>query len=102
MCLEIDKKLRIFEAVLSEMTELVFIGDANGNILYVNKAFQAITGYKSADIAGKSFAFFLDGENLKRAMDNYAMTLKGKNSEYELCFNNTGILYEYKNIFGAG
>ncbi|OHB69564.1 MAG: hypothetical protein A2W17_11575 [Planctomycetes bacterium RBG_16_41_13] len=98
MCLEIDKKLRIFEAVLSEMTELVFIGDANGNILYVNKAFQAITGYKSADIAGKSFAFFLDGENLKRAMDNYAMTLKGKNSEYELCFNNTGILYEYKNI----
>lgn len=97
-CLEIDKKLRIFEAVLSEMTEFVFVGDANGNIFYVNKAFQAFTGYKSEEIAGKSFASLFDGENLKRVMDHYAMTLKGKRSEYELYFNNTGILCEYKNM----
>lgn len=80
------------------MTELVFVGDANGNIFYVNKAFQAFTGYKSEEIAGKSFASLFDGENLKRVMDHYAMTLKGKRSEYELYFNNTGILCEYKNM----
>lgn len=96
--MEIDKKLRIFEAVLSEMTELVFVGDANENILYVNKAFQTFTGYKAEEIAGRSFASLFEGENQKRVMEHYAITLKGKRSEYEVYFSNTGILCECKNM----
>ena len=78
--------------------DLAYIYDTKGNILFVNKVFKKLTGHKPESFFGKSFAPLFDEENLEKAMDVYARTLKGESPQYELYFKDTGNLCEYKNI----
>src|SRR3989339_904664 len=95
---QMDDKLKTFEVLFSEIKDMAYICDTNGNIVFVNKSLEALAGHKPEEFTGKPFAPLFDEENLKKAVDNYTRTLKGENTEYELCFKDTGILCEYKNI----
>lgn len=92
-----EEKLRKFGILFSEVRDLAYICDANGNILYVNEIFCKLTGHKPNEFIGKPFAPLFDEDNQKMAMDNYTRTLRGESPQYELCFKDTGILCEYKN-----
>jgi diguanylate cyclase (GGDEF)-like protein/PAS domain S-box-containing protein len=48
-----ESQLRI-AAIAFETHEAIMITDANGNIIRVNHAFQAITGYSAEDVLGKN------------------------------------------------
>ncbi|MDO8141255.1 MAG: HAMP domain-containing protein, partial [Candidatus Brocadiales bacterium] len=90
-------ELRKYEILISEITDLPYICDIEGNILFVNHMFDKLTGRKREEFIGKSFAPLFDEENLKIATDAYAKTLKGESPLYELYFKDTGVLCEYKN-----
>ncbi len=90
-------ELKKYEILISEITDLPYICDTQGNILFVNHMFEKLTGLRREDFMGKSFAPLFDEKNLKIAMDVYARTLKGESPLYELYFKDTGVLCEYKN-----
>lgn len=90
--------LNKFKLLFSEISDLAYICDTRGNILYVNEVFEAMTGYKPDDFIGKPFAPLFDSHNLKKACQFYTMTLGGECPVYELVFKNTGVVCEYKNI----
>ncbi|HHT9136642.1 MAG TPA: PAS domain S-box protein [Candidatus Wunengus sp. YC60] len=91
-------ELRKYEILISEITDLPYICDTEGNILFVNHMFDKLTGCKREEFIGKSFASLFDEENLKIATNAYAKTLKGESPLYELYFKDTGVLCEYKNL----
>ena len=76
----------IIEELLDNISDLAYICDAKGNILYVNSIFEKLTGHKPQEFIGKSFAPLFDSENLNKAMDCYARTLKGEAPKFELSF----------------
>ncbi|MBU6391913.1 MAG: PAS domain S-box protein, partial [Planctomycetes bacterium] len=92
------EELKKYEILVSQINDLPYICDTKGNILFVNKTFEKLTGRKIEEFIGKSFAPLFNEENLKVAMDAYARTLKGESPQYELYFKGTGVLCEYKNL----
>ncbi len=91
-------ELKKYEILVSEITDLPYICDNKGNILFVNHIFEKLTGHKLDEFLGKSFAPLYDEENLEKAMDVYTRTLRGESPQYELYFKDTGVLCEYKNL----
>lgn len=92
------EELRKYEILISQMSDLAYICDAQGNILFVNPTFEKLTGHKTEKFIGKPFAPLFDGENLEKATDVYTATLNGGSPQFELFFKDTGILCEYKNL----
>lgn len=93
-----EQKLKKYEILFSEINDLAYILDIQGNFLFVNKIFEKLTGHKPEEFMGKSFLPLFDEENQKKALDIYVRTLKGEHPQYKLRFKDTGILCEYKNI----
>ena len=64
----------------------------------MNHVFEKLSGHKTEEFIGKSFAPLFNEENLKLAIDLYTRTLKGESLKREVRFKDTGVLCEYKNI----
>lgn len=94
----IYEELKIFKMLFSEIQDLAYICDTNGNILYVNKIFEKFTGHKPEEFFGKPFSPLFDEENLKKATDIHTRTVKGESLQFELRFKDTGIICEYRNF----
>ncbi len=77
---------------------MAYICDREGNILFVNKAFEELSGHKPEDFIGKPFAPLFDEENLNVAMELYTTVLSGVKGEREIRFKDTEILCEYKTL----
>ncbi|HHT9136644.1 MAG TPA: HD domain-containing phosphohydrolase [Candidatus Wunengus sp. YC60] len=90
-----DEMMRL---LLSDVTDLTYIYDTNGNILFVNKIFEKFTGQRPEEFYGKPFISLFNEEDQKKVTDAYTKTLNGVSTQYELCFKNTGVLCEYKNF----
>ncbi|MCF6156730.1 MAG: HD domain-containing protein [Candidatus Brocadia sp.] len=88
----------LMRLLFSGVTDLTYIYDTEGNVLFVNKIFEKFTGHRPEEFYGKPFATLFDEDNLKKAMDAFTSTLKGESPQYELCFKNTKILCEYRNF----
>ncbi len=93
-----EEKLQKFEILFNLISDLAYICDTEGNILFVNNIFEKLSGHKPEEFIGKSFTPLFDEENLKKAVDAYTRTLRGESPEYELYFKDTGILCEYRNL----
>lgn len=93
-----EKRLEIYKLLFSEIQDLAYVTDTQGNILFVNKVFEKLTNYKPENFLGKPFAPLFDDENFKKAMNACTRTLKGDSLEYELYFKDSGVLCEYKNV----
>lgn len=90
--------LRKHEILISQMSDLAYIIDTQGNIVFVNPPFEKLTGHRPGEFIGRPFSPLFDGENLKKGMDFYARTLGGDAPQFELCFKDTDIVCEYKNL----
>ncbi|GAA6744469.1 putative bifunctional diguanylate cyclase/phosphodiesterase [Thermus antranikianii] len=51
----------VLEAVLEQLAESVLITDASGRILYVNQAFEHLTGYSREEVLGQNPRFLKSG-----------------------------------------
>ncbi|MDR4497719.1 MAG: response regulator [Candidatus Scalindua sp.] len=87
-----------FKTLLDNLNDLSYMCDTKGNILYVNKIFEKLSGHKKKEFFQKSFIPLFEGESLEKAKNLYSRTLKGESPVDEIYFKDTGILCEYKNI----
>ena len=92
-----QKEFRDYELLFSGIGDLAYICDTGGRILYINKAFEKLSGRKVSEFMGRPFAPLFDGEDLKKAIDNYTRTLRGESPVYEIRFKETGTLCQFKN-----
>ena len=90
--------LKAYKLLFDNISDLAYICDASGSVLFVNRVAEKFTNRKPEDIIGKPFAPFFDEENLEKAMDAYRRTLQGQSPNYELTIKDTGLVCEYNNI----
>ena len=93
---KMDEELKLFKLLFSEIRDLAYICDTQGNILYINNIFEKLAGHKPEEFMGKPFSPLFDEENLEKAMDFHARTVRGESLQFELRFKNTGIVCEYR------
>ncbi len=93
-----EETLIKYKNLFDSTSDIAYICDDKGNVLYVNKAFERLSGQKVEEYVGHSFAPLFDEENLKKAMDLYTRTLKGESPSGEVAFKFTGIVCEYRNM----
>ncbi len=96
-CSQAEEELNKYQILFDNVSDLAYICDTEGNILYLNMVFEKLSGYKPEEFIGKSFAPLFDKDNLKKSMDLYTRTLKGESPREEIYFKDTGILCEYRN-----
>ncbi|WP_372523348.1 putative bifunctional diguanylate cyclase/phosphodiesterase [Sulfuricaulis sp.] len=71
--------------LVNSMHEILFELDADGHIIFLNPAWQALTGFTADDSLGKSFSDFLLGEDAIRDFEvNTLPRLHEKNREISL------------------
>ncbi|MGR3309477.1 MAG: PAS domain S-box protein [Candidatus Brocadiales bacterium] len=93
-----EEELKKYKILFDNTSDLAYIYDTKGNILFVNRIFEKLSGHRPEEFFGKPFAPLFNDEDLKKAMDVYTRTLKGEHPQYELHFKDTGTLCEYKNL----
>lgn len=68
--------LRRLQAAVEQAAETVIITDIDGNIQYVNPAFEAVSGYAAADVIGRNPRILQSGEHDAAFYRNLWATLK--------------------------
>lgn len=58
-----EQRLRMMSRALSETADLVLITDRDGVIVYVNAAWEALTGYSSSEVLGSTPAILRSGQH---------------------------------------
>lgn len=62
---ERTKQLRIYETIVENTDEAIYITDAKANIIKVNNAFEQITGYSESEVLKKSSKMLQSGKHSK-------------------------------------
>ncbi len=93
-----ENVLRKYKLLFSQINDLAYITDDQGNITFLNNVFEELSGHKIEEFIGKPFSPLFDDDDLKVANEMYLRTLQGESPRYELRFKDTGKLLEYKNI----
>lgn len=89
--------LQKFKLLFSEIDDLAYICDVQGNLIYVNEVFEKFTNHKPEEFLGKPFVLLLNIPDLRKAVYAHTKTLKGEPQQYVLTFKETGVVCEYKN-----
>ena len=77
--LELEEEHERFVTVIEQTSEYIIITDINGNILYVNPAFEYNTDYKKEDSTGKNITIFRSDDHDDIFYGNIIDTIKGGN-----------------------
>lgn len=83
--------------LLAGLNDLAYIYDTEGNIVFVNKVFEKLTGHRSEEFCGKPLTSLFEEDDIKKVLDTYTRTLQGESPHYEIYFRNTKVFCEYKN-----
>jgi len=88
-------KLKLYTKAIEQSPVSLNITDSNGDIIYVNSGFTALSGYTSAEVIGRNPRFLKSGVHTNDFYRGLWDTLKaGKNWSGELCNKNKeGNLY---------
>lgn len=77
------EKLKFYEEVVGNLSEMVYKTDVNGNLLYFNKEMKRIFGYTSRELGQHNFLKFVHPEWRKRVKKHYKKQFqKGKENTY--------------------
>ncbi|MCC6502435.1 MAG: PAS domain S-box protein [Deltaproteobacteria bacterium] len=93
----IDFELAKKDALLDNISDLAYVCDDKGNIIYLNHVFEKLSGHAASEFIGRPFSNLFNEKDLKTANDAYLRTLKGESPVYEISFVRTGTLCEYRN-----
>ncbi len=69
-----EQELQQLSLVASHVNNGVVINDANNKILWVNKAFEKITGYSNQEVKGSRLKDMIAGKHTDRKILDYAIT----------------------------
>lgn len=82
--------------LFAEAADLVYVYDVQGNILFLNKQFEHLTGSSQEAFYGRPFSSLFNEAHLDTARSAYTKTLQGEQGQCEMYFKNTETLYEHK------
>lgn len=71
-----DQDRRIMETAMKQSPAIIMITDLEGSIIYVNPAFENITGYNSAEAVGKNAGFIKSGHHTAVFFKEFWDTIK--------------------------
>ena len=91
-----EETLIKYKTLFDSTTDIAYICDDKGTILYLNKAFEELSGCLIGDYIGHPFATLFDEENLKVAENKYRRALNGESPMSEIAFKETGVICEYR------
>ncbi|MBZ0203517.1 MAG: PAS domain S-box protein [Ignavibacteria bacterium] len=81
-----ETKIHKLSTAVEQSSNTVVITDIDGNIEYVNKAFEVLTGYSKDDIIGKNTYLFNSGQTSQTVYkEMWTNILTGKTWEGDLC-----------------
>ncbi len=84
-----------FRTFLEDLSDAAYTADARGNITYLNKYSEGLTGLPMEEVIHKPFLPLFTEESRRVALDVYERTLKGDSTEFELTFN-TGKVCQFR------
>jgi len=73
-----------YRTLVETAQEGICIDDANDNIIFANKAFADMLGYKKEEIIGMNFRELIDERQIPELERQTKMRMKGKSSKYEI------------------
>lgn len=81
-----EDRIRMLSTAVQQSSNTVVITDTEGNIEYVNKKFEELSGYSKEDVMGKKPNLFQSGKtNRSEYKELWSNILTGKVWEGELC-----------------
>jgi PAS domain S-box-containing protein len=78
--LESEQTNRLMAALIEQATESVMVTDTDGRIVYVNKAFEKLTGYTMAEVFHKNPKFLNSGHQSKEFYQHMWKTITSGNT----------------------
>ncbi|MHB1000573.1 MAG: bifunctional diguanylate cyclase/phosphodiesterase [Armatimonadota bacterium] len=75
--------LRMQISAINAATDQIMITDADGNILYVNPAFENETGYSHTEVVGKNLVFVKSGYHQDKLRDGLTSSIRTGNTWHE-------------------
>lgn len=94
---QVEEALEESKAFLDNMSDIAYIADDQGNLVWVNSAVKRITGFSPEEIIGKPFLPLFIEENQSSLIDVYQRTLNGEVLENILTFK-TGITCHFNSL----
>ncbi len=83
---KMEMELKESKLFLDNMSDIAYIADVNGNIVWVNAASERVTGLSKKDVIGKAFLpLFIDKDH-PSIRDMIKRTLKGESLENTITF----------------
>ena len=96
------KKGLFYKSVVEDGSDIIFVVDYHGKILYVNSSVEATLGYKPKSLLGKNFFDFILPETLPYLKKKYQLSTKKryqKSIEFQfLCKNKSYKYLEFNSI----
>lgn len=90
------KKGKFYQAVVEDGSDIIFIVDFDGKVLYHNKSVHEVLGYKSRSLVGKNFFDYIAPEALGPLRKNFAHSMrKAYNKGVEFQFRCQSGVYKY-------
>ena len=82
---QIEEQIHMLSQAIEQSTVSVMITDTEANLIYVNKAFEKVSGYKSAEVLGKNPSLLQSGQTPRSTYNEiwHALT-DGKTWDCEL------------------
>ncbi len=60
-----ENQLEIYQSIIEDAVDSIFIGDNKGNLIFVNKAAEELTGYAKNELLSSNISFLFPDEQLK-------------------------------------
>ena len=86
----IQGSLGNYKSILNAMTGVACIADSSGEIIYLNEAFEKLTGKSASLHAGRPLAFLFEDSEAARAFDFHSRAVSGESLVAELVLNGSG------------
>jgi len=108
---KIQRSEALYQTIVENAHDAIWTLDTEGNIAFVNRSGEEISGYKVSELVGKNFAPLVHPEDLPKVKDLFLDTLQGRFHNFELRFYakdgkihvlsvNSAPLYENSSVIG--
>jgi PAS domain S-box-containing protein len=108
---KIQQSEALYHTIVENAHDAIWTLDTQGNITFVNRSGEEISGYKASELVGKNFTPFVHPEDLPKVKDLILDTFQGRFHNFEVRFSakdgeihvisvNSVPLYENSSLIG--
>jgi PAS domain S-box-containing protein len=83
---KIQKSEALYQTIVENAHDAIWTLDTQGNITFVNRSGEEISGYKASELVGKNFAPFVHPGDLPKVKELFFDTFQGRSHNFEVRF----------------